>query len=197
LENENHHLSEEILNMYLDEELSAVEREGIEAHLAICEMCRTEAKASRDLFTALTKVADVPAPNLAPGVLAHIRPRRRLAALRWLAPMFQGAAATALIAWSWARLIDHLNAIAGSLPIDGLGIPWDEFTGWAMGQWSTLSIWPDAFLSTLQDLSTRFSTDLGFTLPQVALLGITAAALWLIGNALLLRRAALNGQNTR
>lgn len=197
MENENHHPSEEILNMYLDGALGATEREGVEAHLTTCATCRAEAEALGDLFAALAKVTDVPAPNLVPGVLAHIRPRRRLSALGWLVPAFQGAAAAALLAWGWVRLIDRLSAIIQTLPDGGLGIPWGNIAGWVTSQWATLSTWPGTFLSTFQGWSALFSTIPRFTLPQVVLLGVAAAALWLIGNALLLRRAALNGQNTR
>jgi hypothetical protein len=197
LENENHHPSEEILNMYLDGELSATEREGIEAHLATCVTCRAEAEALGDLFAALAKVTEVSAPNLVPGVLAHIRPRRRLSALGWLVPAFQGAAAAALLAWGWVRLIGHLGTIVGGLPTDGLGIPWGKITGWMTSQWALLSTWPGVLLSTFQSWSAQLPATPGLTLPQVALLASAAAALWLIGNALLLRRAALNGQNTR
>jgi hypothetical protein len=197
LENNDHHLSEEILNMYFDGELNAAEREGVETHLVTCELCRTEVEAMRSLFTALDQVADVPAPNLVPGVLAHIRPRHRLGTFRWLIPALQGAAAAALLAWGWVRLIDYLSTIVGTLPIDGLGILWGNVTGWAMGQWAVLSSWPSALLSTFQNWSASFPTVSRLTLPQVALLGAAAAALWLIGNALLLRRAALNGQKTR
>lgn len=196
MENENH-LSEEILNMYFDGELSATERAGVEAHLATCEPCRAEAEALGGLFDALAKVTDVPAPNLVPGVLAHIRPQHRLAVLRWLVPAFQGVAAAALLAWGWVRLLGHLSTIIPTLSDGGLGIPWGDIAGWVMGQWAALSTWPGAFLSTLQGWSAQLPIAPGLTLPQVALLGATAAALWLIGNALLLRRAVLNGQKTQ
>jgi anti-sigma factor RsiW len=196
LENENH-LSEEILNMYFDGELSAAEREGVETHLAACETCRTEAKAMGGLFAALAKVTDVPAPNLVPGVLKHIRPRRTLVALRWLVPAFQGAAAAALLTWGWVRLIDYLSGIIHTLSDDGLGIPWGNVAAWVTSQWAVLSTGPNVFLATFQDWNTLFSTVPRFTLPQVALLGLAAVVLWLIGNALLLRHAALNGRNTR
>lgn len=187
--------------MYFDEELNATERESVEAHLATCETCHAEAQALRELFTALDKVADVPAPNLVPGVLAHIqpwhRPRHRPAALRWLVPAFQGVAATALLAWGWVRLVSRMSTIARALPIDELGALWANITRWAMSQWALLSTWPGTFLSAFQNWSAKFSTAPRFTLPQIALLGITAAALWLIGNALILRRATLNGKKTR
>jgi hypothetical protein len=197
VESNDHHLSEETLNMYLDGELNAAERESVEAHLAACATCRTEAEALGDLFAALAKVTDVPAPNLVPGVLAHIRPRHRLSALGWLVPAFQGAAAAALLAWGWVRLIGHLGAIVGTLPIDGLGVSWDKVTGWVMSQWAFLSTWPSALLSTFQGWNAQLPATPGLTLPQVALLASAAAALWLIGNALLLRRAALNGQKNQ
>lgn len=183
--------------MYFDGELDAAERVGVEAHLATCATCRAEAKALGDLFAALAKVTDVPSPNLVPGVLTHIRPRRRLSALGWLVPAFQGAAAAALLAWGWVRLIDHLGAIIQTLSDGGLDMPWGNIAAWVTSQWATLSAWPSTFLSTFQDWSASFPTIPRFTLPQVALLGVAAAVLWLIGNALLLRRAALNGQNTR
>jgi anti-sigma factor RsiW len=188
------HPGEETLNVYLDGELAGGEREQVEAHLGTCETCRVEVETLQRLFVALDGIADAPAPNLAPGTLTRIHPRRRFAGLKWLIPALQGAAALALIAWGWSRLAGYLTALTSALPLKALEGMWGSAAEWAVSQWATLTTWPEAARALVLGWSIRLSGGPSVPLPQLLVLGIPIAVLWLAGNALLLRRALLNGK---
>jgi hypothetical protein len=188
------HLSEETLNAYLDGELDGREREHTETHLSTCMTCRTEAENLQRLFAALDGIADAPAPNLVPGVLTRIRPRRGFADLRWLIPVLQGVAALALVAWGWSRLAGYLTALSSTLPLKALEGIWNSAAEWVVFQWATLTTWPKAAQTLILKWSSRLSGGPAVPLSQLLVLGIPIAVLWLAGNALLLRRALLNGK---
>ena len=114
------HLSEETVNLYLDGELGENERTHVETHLRACAACQAEVDSLQELFFALDEMADAPAPDLVPGVVARIRPRTRLTALQWVIPALQGAAAVGLLAWGWVRLASYLTAAARALPLETL-----------------------------------------------------------------------------
>lgn len=196
------HVSEATLNMYLDGELSAEERDRVEAHLAICTECRSELLALRALFSALDdlRLAPAPAPNLGPGVLDRIRPRRGITrVVPWLIPTLQAAAALVLLAWGGTRLDSYWALVSNALPSEALRNGWGETIAWLTDQGVTLSTWPATTWDTLQGW---FAWPAGFgslrlTLAQLAALGITLLSFWLIGNAVLLHRALLNGHATQ
>jgi anti-sigma factor RsiW len=208
------HLNEQILNMYLDAELSTDERKRVDTHLAACDACRTEMQALQGLFTALEELASAPepTPNLLPGVLAHIDSRRRAVGLRrlsalWLIPALQGAAALALLAWGWTRLADYWALARQFLPLDALRdtqavlsaqvtVHWATLSGWVMAQWAVLIAWPGTVWDSLQEWAAWMSTfgNSRLSLAQLAVLGASLAAFWLASNAVLLSRAFLNGQ---
>ena len=206
------HLGEEIINMYLDGELSAGERGHVEAHLAACDECQAEVAALRQLFIALDELVPAPAPDLVPGVLARVQPRRRSRGpglLRsrplWLVPALQAAAAVALLAWGWTRLIGYWTVVVGALSLGTPGEIWVRASGWVTIQWSVLSTWATAQWATLPtwcDVHWWFARlpafDGSHLSPiQLAVLGVTLVVLWVVGNAVLLRRALLNGQVTQ
>jgi len=199
------HLNEETLNMYLDGELSAGKRDRVEAHLAACDECRAETAALQRLFAVLEELV----PDLAPAVLARIRPRHHLsgpgllnARSLWLIQALQAAAAVALLAWGWTRLAGYWTAARelfspGTLAdiwaeLSGLmATQWIELSTWAMAQWATLPAWPEVREWAVQ--ATAFSNR-QFSLAQLAMLGMALAAFWVVGNAALLRRASLDMQ---
>jgi hypothetical protein len=104
------HLSPDLLNLYLDDELNPVTRGNAEAHLATCLDCRRELRALRDVFTQLAALPDrAPPVDLAGRVLAQLGPQSR----RWrLAPAavlaVQVAFATGLAAGLAPVLLDSL-----------------------------------------------------------------------------------------
>ena len=67
------HLSCEILNALLDEQLAPSARDDAQAHLAACAECRAELAALERVATALASVTPEPLPaDLAPQVLGQI-----------------------------------------------------------------------------------------------------------------------------
>jgi hypothetical protein len=188
------HLSEETLNAYLDGELDGREREHTEKHLVTCVTCRTEVENLQRLFAALDGIADAPAPNLVPGVRTRIRPHHGLEGLRWLVPALQGAAALAVIAWGWSRLAGYLIPLPSTLPLKALEGIWNSATEWVVFQWATLTTWPEAAQALVSDWGSRLPGGPSIPPSQLLVPGIPIAVLWLAGNALLLRRALLNGK---
>jgi anti-sigma factor RsiW len=175
------HPSEQVLNMYLDEELNTGERGQVKAHLAACAVCRAELQALQQLFVALEglEVDPTPAPDLVPGVLARVRPRRHTIGLRWLIPAIQGAAALALLAWGWTRLAGYWMAAADALPTKTLGEVWNRATEWAIAQWATLDTLPKAVWIGVQGWITHPSpfASPDFSLPQLAVAGFVLGTL--------------------
>jgi hypothetical protein len=191
------HLSEEMLNMYLDGELSKGERDCVETHLATCEACCSELLELQTLFGALDELAPAPAPNLVPGVLDQIRPRRKVAELwPWSIPALQTATALTLLVWGWTRLVGYWGIAVDTVSFARPRDTWTWVSGWAAERWTALYGWLDVGRFEFQRWSIRLPTFSGLHLSptQLAVLCALLAALWLVGNAVLLRRALLNGQ---
>jgi anti-sigma factor RsiW len=184
------HPSEETINLYLDGELGVGERASVGAHLAECPICRAEAEALQGLFAALDGLADAEAPDVAAGVVARIRPRARLAALRWLLPALQGAAAVGLLAWGWVRLTGCLAAAVQSLPLEVLKETEARAFEWIVAQWLALDGWVSAAWVQARDQLTWGLPLVGIDLPPAGLVTVAVllVALWVVGNAILLRR---------
>lgn len=197
------HLTEEQVNLYLDDELSAIERAAVEAHLAGCDECRAEVAALQRLFTALEELAHEPAPDLVPDVLTRIHPRRRLVGRGltrfrplWLIPALQAAAALALLAWGRTQLAGYWVSLVDTLSLGRLGEMWARASVWTVGQWAVLRVWPSIAWAGLQGWIARLPTlgGLHFSPTQLAVLGTALVTVWLVGNAVLLYHASLNGQ---
>jgi len=64
----------EMMEAYIDGELSAVERSSLEAHIAVCDACRVVLEKEKSLLNALHAVAAVPTPEaLRTSVMARLR----------------------------------------------------------------------------------------------------------------------------
>jgi hypothetical protein len=73
----NNHPSVERLNAFVERELGAGERAGVDAHLAACAHCREEVAELRSLFTALSELPRfAPTPGFADRVMAGVRVRK-------------------------------------------------------------------------------------------------------------------------
>jgi anti-sigma factor RsiW len=195
------HVSEQALNMYLDGELAADEYSQVKAHLVTCKTCSAELQMLRELFVALEglETNPVPASDLAPSVMARIRPRPRDFGLRWFVPALQGAAALALLAWGWMRLVGYWTVATDAWSVETVTGAWGRAVEWVIARWTMLNTLPDTVWSSLQSWITRPALSLspGFSLPQLAAAGIILAALWLACNIVLLRRSLFNGYKTR
>jgi len=151
------HLSEELLNEYLDEALDESSRQQAASHLAQCAGCRARLEALQWVFSSLGSLPEIPlARDLTPRVLARLpaRPANRL----WrLALGLQGATVLAALLWAVSQ--------------------WqDAFQGWMpVPDWSAFQEWP--LLIPIPPLESY----------QLALLVLATGLLWLAGNLSLLR----------
>ena len=176
----NKHPSDESLQSYLDGELSHQERRELEAHLQVCPECAAELAQLRSLFQSIESLPSEPlATDLAPGVMAAVRLRIPSLAL---GELLAAAALTAgLVLWvGGGELQDRLGSAAQRM------IAQLEVT--SAGILSTLS----DYLIQIPEAPQLDITGLGDMVETVLvspplLWAVGAAALWLLGNGLVLR----------
>ena len=188
------HLSDELLNEYLDAALAPSARSTAAAHLAACPACAERLSSLSVVFSELAKLPPAPLRrDLRAGVMAAVRAQRPTA-LRPLAdpkrrPVqlvfgLQLLAAFALLAFAWPFLVP----LAGLQRIFAPGL----FDGLAAGltgaRLPSANLWP-AVQGWLAGLGTQ-SALLFAIVPSPLVVGLVllaAGLLWLLGNALLLR----------
>lgn len=203
------HLTEEQLNLYLDNELSPGERAAVEAHLAGCEACRIELVSMQTLFTALdTLQLETLTADLVPLVLDDIATERRRIIRRqrvgWLVPGLQGVAIILLLLFGWSALAMRYDELAQRIPREALYATWvntlarsNIFWAATITHWQT---WWRETMTGLLDLPAvlgqttsqqwpQFS-GLGLTTPQIIIISFAAVLMWLVGNSILLRKVA-------
>lgn len=96
------HLSEDLLNEYLDGALAPESRAGVQTHLAACGMCSARLAQLRTLFASLDALPDLPGEvDFVPLILARLEQKAPLPRpLRWLtAAQAFGAILAAILAW--------------------------------------------------------------------------------------------------
>lgn len=122
------HLGDEVIDEYLDGELTPEGRAALEAHLAECAGCRGALAEARALYAAFTAVPVEPlAVDLAPRVLRRIEPGVR-ARQRWLvAGMLAAQGLVALVLALWLAPL----LVARYLPeAKWTGVEWSAVGGW-------------------------------------------------------------------
>jgi hypothetical protein len=202
------HLTEEQLNLYLDNELPPGERAAAKAHLSDCEACRTELVSMQTLFTALdTLQLETLAADLAPLVLDDVAAERQRAIRRrrveWLASGLQGVAAILLLLFGWSALAARYDELAQRIPTEALDATWANTLAQSSIFWTTTvthwRTWWNETLTDLLDLPAilgqtppqwpQFS-GLGLTPSQIIIISSAAVLMWLAGNSILLRKVA-------
>lgn len=202
------HLTEEQLNLYLDNELSPGERATVAAHLASCEACRIELVSMQTLFTALdTLQLETLAADLAPLVLDDIAAERQRAIRRrrvgWLAPGLQGVAVILLLLFGRSTLVMRYGKLAQHIPAETLYATWANTLAQSGIFWTaTITHWQTWWSETitgLLDLPAALGqtisqwpqfSGLGLTTPQIIIISFAAVLMWLVGNSILLRKVA-------
>jgi predicted anti-sigma-YlaC factor YlaD len=203
------HLTEEQLNLYLDGELSTVERAAVETHLAGCDACRTELASLRALFTALDALQpEALATDLTPVVLRGVAAERQRATwlrrIGWLVPALQGAAVVMLLFFGWSALATRYAELAQRIPAETLhavwvnalargGILWAATVAWWQTWWAGAVTDVLGLPASLGQVTSHWPQlpDLGLTAPQAIAVSLAAALMWLVGNSILLRTAAV------
>lgn len=184
------HLTDELLNEYLDEAFPADRLSQVEAHLTGCAECTARLDSLRSLFATLDALpAVLLARDLSAGVLARLpQPEPVLQpALNWVV-IAQTIAAVVLL--TLAAPVVTANVLPADLT--GLSQPLIQFgTDMLAGlqsQWlsllSTLAQWSSWPLAGARNLTTPL------TGTPAAWIGAIAAALvvlWIMGNGMLLR----------
>ncbi|MFV1858851.1 MAG: anti-sigma factor [Anaerolineales bacterium] len=182
------HPIDETLQVYLDGELTQQEVRALEAHLQICPECAAELTRLRSLFLSIESLPSEPlATDLAPGVMAAVRPR--IPSLAFGELLAAAALTAGLVLWlGGAELQDRLAGAAERL----------------IGQ---LEVAAAAISTNLNDLLNQapdppqldvagFGDLIGTVLVSPSILWAVAAAalaLWLLGNGLVLRRVRREG----
>lgn len=202
------HLTEEQLNLYLDNELLTPERAVVEAHLADCKACRSELASLEVLFLALDSLqSEALDSDLTPLVLREITSERQQGLQQrrftWLVPAFQGVAVVLLLVFGWSALTMRYVTLARQIPMDSVYAEWSSTLEQAETLWTaTLAQWRAWWGGAVVDvlsLPTALSQaaelwpelpGLGLTTPQIIAVSLTAALMWLVANSLLLRTAA-------
>jgi anti-sigma factor RsiW len=203
------HLTEEQLNLYLDNELSTSECAAVEAHLVGCDVCRAELASLQALFTALDAwQPDALAADLTPVVLHAVAAERRRAVWRqrisWLVPTLQAAAVVLLLVFGWSALATRYGELTQRIPAEVLHAIWTNALArggalWAatVARWQTW--WAEAVAGVLglpAALGQATShwpqlPGMGFTRPQAIAISLAAILMWLVGNSILLRTTAV------
>jgi len=173
------HLTDELLNEYLDNELT--DRAQVEEHLSICEDCAARLAALQALFTELNSL---PEENLSHNIAARFIPSPSLPAtlprsLR-LAVTLQAALAVIAIIIAAPFMMEFASPYLGTVQMPSF----TEIIFQAQLQWTT---WLD-ILSTLQIPTLPEIPVIEMSGLYIALTLAGVSMLWLVGNGLLLRK---------
>jgi anti-sigma factor RsiW len=169
------HLSDDLLNEYLDEALARESRTAAESHLAACPDCSARLAELRALFADLGSLPDLPLEvDFAPLILARLEQNAPLPRpVRWLTVVQAiGAVLAAVLAWPLAETM---------LPAWNLPPLQNISSALANSLLQTVSDF--RFPKLVFDLPS-LNLDLPTTTLTVTILGV--ALLWLVANGLLL-----------
>ncbi len=173
------HLTDELLNEYLDNELA--DRAQVERHLAECTDCTARLASFQALFAELDSLADeeLTHPIAARVILPSNLPAALPRSLR-LAVTFQAAIAVIAIIFAAPFVVDLVSPYLVTVPMPSL----TEIIIQAQAQWR---IWLD-MLSTFHfpTMPQLPPLEISSLMLMVTLAGISL--LWLVGNGLLLRK---------
>lgn len=176
------HLEPNLLERYLDGELSREELAAAEAHLASCASCREDLGRLRAIFVELAALPAEPPPvDLTPLVLARIAPPAPWPARAWAILAAQAAFCLALAFWLAPQAIAWANELwAGLAPQLSATLDPRLIVAWA----ESLAGQANAVARSVQALDT--GSLIGLAPTQWALLLGGAALIWLAGNGALL-----------
>lgn len=181
------HLSGDVLNLYLDDELASGERGAAEAHLRGCPDCRRELNALRGLSARLAGLPLEPLPlDLAPLVLRRIESPRPGWADRVGAGLLVGQVIAVALVAAWY--------LTQSSQPDVLGPGWF----WLAQPVTFFLPWIDSlvagFAPSLPDVGGEIPTGIAMENLQVGgIIVLLLGALWVVSNRMLLA----DGRNAR
>jgi hypothetical protein len=201
-------LSDELLNLYQDEELTTGERSAVEAHLARCQACRAELASLRSLFAKLDALRAEPlAADLTPIVMRRIAAHRQRTAQKtrtsWVVSALQAATIALLLIFGWSALAMQYDTLAQHVPAESLRVIWTDALARGNEVWHAIVIgWPipqakyvlsrldpPVFLDQIVGHGPKLPS-LGLNTTQATIIGLAATLMWLGGNSILLRMTA-------
>jgi len=169
--------NENLINQYLDGELSPPEAERFEAHLAGCQACQHELAQTRTLFTLLSQVQEAPV-SLRQEVLAGL-PRQQASPLgRWVL-LAQGIATLVLLALALPTLQAWYEQASAWLAPGWLSHLLADAGVW----WQGSRLWLASVLTI--EVRPTLPQGLGLAWPQAAVIAVALVGLWVLGNRLL------------
>lgn len=174
------HLSDELLNEYLDQALTPQARDEAVRHLAACADCAARLAALQALFADIESLPEVAlSRSLAAPVTRLLRGRRALP--RWirLTAVLESALAAAAVLLAAPVLSEFLASLSTQYEWPSVAEMLLQF----QVEWTAwLATLPEFTLPELPTLSLEVSS-LALTLT-----GLAAFLMWVVGNGLLLRR---------
>ncbi len=190
------HLTEEQLNLYLDQTLSPPEQKAVEKHLAACSHCQAEFRKLENLFTVLAALEPIPlAADLSNAVVGDLVAERNQQKRRWYAAwLIAGLQAAGIILVGWLGWLAFYSQVG----------PYLIAASEAAGRAGAVMFWQGLRLPTLMeqilaglrsfiDLSIELSL-VSTTSTQLLVIVLAAGLLWLAGNSIILRQI-LSDQN--
>jgi len=187
--NEPVHLTDEVLNEYLDDALSAELRAAADDHLRACMTCTGRLAELSELFSMLNGLPEVPLErDISPHVIDSLKSRTRAESASLSNPTLrlgvvlavEVVGALALIGLVWPEALDWVTQAAGANAMGPFTALLDEA---ARISYSLSVVQPlEAFLSSLRAPSIPWASASAL----VTLLSTSAVA-WLVGNGILLR----------
>ena len=188
------HADEDVLNEYLDGELSPSGCSSLEAHLARCPDCTRRLDALRELFANVQGLPEEAlSRDLAPGVLRGLSRRRVSWRVLDLTLAGQAILALVLAVLAWPTLAQQA-AVYAAFGLEGWQVP--------------LAAWSGSFNQVSQAASALFDRGMRFDWPpglfarvsssEILVIFSVISVLWLVGNGLLLgprTRAGLHRRN--
>ena len=175
------HLSDEILNEYLDDALPPDSRAEVESHLHDCADCELRLDELADLFFELSALPEADlARDLSADVVRTLTPQPLPRLLKWTALLQVAAALTALVAsLPLLQTMFAMDVPAITLPtLPDLTLRFEQ----AVAEMQTL-------FTQYQWQMPRLSFEISSLYITVVVFSVTL--LWLMGNGLLLRKSNL------
>ena len=183
------HLTDDVLNEYLDEALSAELRAMADDHLRACRTCTGRLAELSELFSALKGLPEMPLErDMSPHVVDTLKSRARAASTSPSSPTWRLGAvlavelvgALALLGLAWPEALAWVTRAAGANVTAPLIALLDEAA--RISYSVSLVQFLEAYLLSLRAPSIPWASASAL----VTLLGTSAVA-WLVGNGLLLR----------
>lgn len=182
----------ELVQRYLDDDLSPPQRQIFETHLEACAACQTHLRELQALFAELAVVETgplAPPPHLTEAVMAALPPQDESAAAQtsWpgrLVLALEALLGLGLLAWLWPWFSIWLTQVNPVSEMDALHLSLSvlSLSGWLEGNLLNLQSQGQLWWQTVQTTTEAYLPP-GLTLG----LGLVLGLVWLLGNGVLLK----------